>query len=450
MTTSIIGTESIFISYSRRDWDGYVRPMVERLRQAGFSVWVDQHLLQGGQDWRDEINHALDVCSRMILCVSPDALDSRYVRLEYRYFLDENKPIIPVICRETKLLPELRPLQWLPYDMDALIQLLNQSGGETPTITIPLTSTLLRKVITSDNAPTMRDAASLRGHEKPISSLSFSPDNRTLVSASSDGMIRVWETETRRELLNIANRDALYDIEYSPDGKLLAAALGAKFGNTSSLALWDVSTHRPIATFGAHSTRLFEIVYAPDSARIACACWDHTVTVWDVATQQKVATLEGHTGSVSSVYFSPDGKYLASGSWDSTIRLWNAATYELIGTLGGHTDQVNSITLSPDGRRLASVSADQTVRLWNTATLEQTIAFNQGVPVWCAVFSPDGKVLATGGINGAIKIWCMTDMRELTTLVGHQKPVLALDFSPDGSLLASGARDGTIKLWSPA
>ncbi|MBK9747079.1 MAG: toll/interleukin-1 receptor domain-containing protein [Chloroflexi bacterium] len=125
-TSSNAGTESIFISYSRRDWESHVRPLVDRLRQAGFSVWVDQHLLQGGQDWRDEINAALDQCGRMILCVSPDALESKYVRLEYRYFLDENKPIIPVICREAKLLPELRPLQWIGYDMDALIQLLGR------------------------------------------------------------------------------------------------------------------------------------------------------------------------------------------------------------------------------------------------------------------------------------------------------------------------------------
>ena len=63
------------------------------------------------------------------------------------------------------------------------------------------------------------------------------------------------------------------------------------------------------------------------------------------------------------------------------------------------------------------------------------IPFNQGVPVWCSAFSPDGNVLATGGINGAIKLWCMKDLRELMTLTAHQKPVLSLDFSSDGAIL---------------
>ncbi len=455
-TTSSTGTGSIFISYSRRDWESHVRPLVENLRQAGFFVWVDQHLLQGGQDWRDEINQALDQCTRMILCVSPDALESKYVRLEYRYFLDENKPIIPVICRETKLLPELRPLQWIAYDMEALVQLLgrpNTGSVDAPTaiITPPsIPTTLLRKLITSDNATTMRQEASLRSHEKSISSLAFSPDNQSLVSASSDGLIRLWDTETRREVLSLSNRDALYDLEYSPDGKVLAAALGAKFGNTSSLMLWDVGTRQSIGQFGVHNTRLFEIVYSPDGARLACACWDHTVTLWDVATQEKVGVLTGHTGSVSSVVFSADGQRMATGSWDGTIKLWDANNYALIGTLSGHTDQVNNVAFAPNGKLLASVSSDQTVRLWNTATLEQTIAFNQGVPVWCCHFAPDGDLLATGGMNGTIKLWCISTLKELSTLYGHQKPVLALDFSPDGSLMATGARDGSIMLWSPA
>ncbi|MBE2271710.1 MAG: TIR domain-containing protein [Anaerolinea sp.] len=457
---STVVSDTIFISYSRRDWDSHVRPLVERLRQAGYSVWVDQHLLQGGQDWRDEINHALDLCGRMILCVSPDALESKYVRLEYRYFLDENKPIIPIICREAKLLPELRVLQWLPYDFDALIGVLGAptgvpmstsfatSGGDPDTVVIKTPPpTIARTRITSANAAATRDLASLRGHDKPISSLSFSPDNRTLVSASADGMVRLWDTESRRELVSIANRDSLYDIEYSPDGHTLAAALGAKFGNTSSLVLTDVASRQPILTFGTHNTRLFEIVFSPDGAHIACACWDHLVTIWDIASAQQIAALAGHTGTVSSVVYSSDGAHIASGSWDGTIKLWDADTHHLIGTFTGHSDQVNSIALTADGQRLASVSADQTVRVWDTRSFEQVIPFNQGVPVWCAAFSPDGKVLATGDMKGAIKLWCMTDLRELVTLSAHQKPVLSLDFTSDGAILASGARDGTIKLW---
>src|ERR1043165_7157215 len=110
-----MSSSPVFISYSRTDWNQYVNPLVEHLRQQGITVWVDQHLLEGGDDWLDRINDALDKCQCMVLCLSPEALASNNVKMEYRYFIDEDKPIVPVMVRETKLPAELRRLQHLPY-----------------------------------------------------------------------------------------------------------------------------------------------------------------------------------------------------------------------------------------------------------------------------------------------------------------------------------------------
>lgn len=120
-------TKEVFVSYSRKDWTAHVQPLVDHLENAGINVWVDQHLLEGGQDWLDEINKALDRCTCLLLCVSPDALDSKYVKMEYRYFVEENKPIIPVICREAKIPAELRSIQHHPYaNFDGLVERLKR------------------------------------------------------------------------------------------------------------------------------------------------------------------------------------------------------------------------------------------------------------------------------------------------------------------------------------
>lgn len=121
------GRLSIFVSYSREDWAECVEPMVARLQQAGFQVWVDQHLLRGGQDWLDEINKALERSDCLVLCVSPDALASKYVKMEYRYFVAEGKPLIPVICRSAELPAELRGIQNMEYlDVDKLLARLEE------------------------------------------------------------------------------------------------------------------------------------------------------------------------------------------------------------------------------------------------------------------------------------------------------------------------------------
>lgn len=116
----------IFISYKRLDWEKFVQPLVARLQTHGLSYWVDQRLIEGGDDWMDEINRALKECDTMILCISPEALESRHVKMEYRYFFNHGKPIYPLICELPVELPaELQIIQHYRYDeLDALLQQL--------------------------------------------------------------------------------------------------------------------------------------------------------------------------------------------------------------------------------------------------------------------------------------------------------------------------------------
>lgn len=127
-----LSPESIFISYSHTDWEEYVRPLVIHLAQNGFKVWVDQNLLRGGQNWRDEINNAVDVCKRMVLCISPDSMDSIWVKFEFQAFFPTKPSLVPVICRPTNPLPiELRGLQYIEYEnFDELIRTLKRMAAE--------------------------------------------------------------------------------------------------------------------------------------------------------------------------------------------------------------------------------------------------------------------------------------------------------------------------------
>ena len=119
---------SVFISYNRKDWDRYINPLITRLEASGISVWVDQHLIKGGQDWMDEIQRALSTCNRMVLCVTKKSLKSKYVKGEYRYFHNNNKKLIPVICENAKLPFELQGYHYLTYDdYQGLLKLLRNS-----------------------------------------------------------------------------------------------------------------------------------------------------------------------------------------------------------------------------------------------------------------------------------------------------------------------------------
>jgi len=97
--------------------------MVQDLGQDSQDVWIDQDYIVGGDDWMDAIGDALEVCDSLLLVLSPQALTSEYVKMEYRHFFRQEKPIIPILCQHLEKLPfELASLHYLDFTSGARAQ----------------------------------------------------------------------------------------------------------------------------------------------------------------------------------------------------------------------------------------------------------------------------------------------------------------------------------------
>ena len=113
-----------------------------------------------------------------------------------------------------------------------------------------------------------------------------------------------------------------------------------------------------------------------------------------------------------------------------------------------HGSGVVSVVLSRDGTTLASGAVDGTVKLWSVETHTNIATFEEHTdPVSSVSLSPNGMLLASGAADGTVKLWNVDTHTNIATLEGHASAVTSVAFSPDGTTLAAGAWDGTVKLW---
>lgn len=164
---------------------------------------------------------------------------------------------------------------------------------------------------------------------KMVSSVAFSPDSSTLVTAGWDGKLRLWDVQRRRRMATIAGHtDAAQSVAFTPDGKTLASS-----GRDAAARLWDVRTHRRLATLSGHTGIVWSAVVSPDGKTVATTGNDRTVRLWDLETHGQLALLTGHTGVLRSALFAPDGKTLTTSSDDGTVRLWDTDVFSDPATL---------------------------------------------------------------------------------------------------------------------
>ena len=302
--------------------------------------------------------------------------------------------------------------------------------------------------------------ATLIGHTGPVDAVVYSPDGKTIATGSgwNDHTVRLWDAVTGETKAILTGYTHINAVAYSPDGKTIA--IGGK-SRSNALQLWDVPTRKRKTTYTEHTDgTLSSIVYSPDGETLAAVgLEDDTVRLWSSGTGKHKATFK-HTNArreydISSVAYSPDGNTLAivGGYYKDhkgTVYLWHVQTRKRKIIYEG-PDYIASVAYSPDSRTIATGSWNGKIQVWHTVTGEElkTISTKHKGGVQSLVYSPDGKMLASGGgyRDDLVQLWDATTGEHKTILRGHTKTVSSVAYSPDGKTFASGSTDGTVRFW---
>ncbi len=337
---------------------------------------------------------------------------------------------------------------------------------------------------------------SIKIREGIVNSVVFSPRGRLLAIGSQDRTIRFWDIAVGREIKRIIKKSGeVQTVAFSPDGKLLAS--GDDNGN---IELWCFPTGNLLKRFN-ESGSIKSIAFNPDGKTIVGA-GSHGIFLWDFIDGRKLDQIKTDE-FVYSVSFSPNGLYLASAGFsrsalylvDEKLSLYEDLGYldikssfsvafssnseellfglspgtgnenaymKLIKLRTGETvtfkrqsSQVNSIALNSDGQTLASGNSDGTIKFWDlTKEGLKSFIVSDVRAVNCVVYSPDGKLLISGGarsisnfVSYPLEVWENESGKLLKTLNGHEADVISLSVSSDGKKLASVDLRRTLKLW---
>jgi RNA polymerase sigma factor (sigma-70 family) len=154
--------------------------------------------------------------------------------------------------------------------------------------------------------------------------VAFSPDGKLFATGDWDRVITLWNSTRGKKVRRLeGHRGSVYSVAFSPDGRTLASAscfnaFFAGAGQDDEIRLWDVDTGREIRRLGGHRGGYWQVAFSADGRTLVSAGEDGRVRLWELATGRERRSFAGHEGPVTAAALSRDGRRVLSGSVDTT------------------------------------------------------------------------------------------------------------------------------------
>ena len=248
----------------------------------------------------------------------------------------------------------------------------------------------------------------------------------------------MWNTQTGELVGSIPPYEGtdVNSVTFSPDGRTLLAAYQSGF-----VAVWNVSTASPIATFESTGTAE-DANFSPNGAEVVIATDNGQAIVWRPDTDSQVATFSSHVGTIQSATFSPNGEEILTANENGTVQIWGlharASTGSLLSSFtAGSSPLANTLYVSGTGVVTGNWTGQITV--WNPASGRVTRVQSDPSGIAHLTVARAGRILVAVNNDGTVTTWNLPQMTPRSRIQGNNYSVVA--YGPEQTFV--GFSDGT-------
>ncbi len=279
------------------------------------------------------------------------------------------------------------------------------------------------------------DPVLLKGHAEVVYDAAFLPDGKSVVTASFDRTLKLWDLATLKPVRTMEGHTGIVlTVAVSADGNLIASG-----SNDNQIRLWDVPKSAPLTSLAAHEAAATAVAATADGKTLATADATGVVKFWDTMTGTAKLQVKLPTGVVL-LDWRKDGQQLAAASASGVVWLLNLADGAITATFGTHPGEVTGLGFNPNNQLFTS-GADGIVRRWPVQVTPTVVAKGHEDVIHSVAVNPNGSLIVTAGKDKTARVWNRADGAQARTLDGHGGEVTAVAYSRNSVQIATGCAD---------